>query len=106
MTRVLLFDADPNHAEGVALSLRAAACEVAVCCDLASTLRTLRSAVFDVLILAICTAQEWERNIDLVQELVGHKPSSPEVICLSRRYCGPQQRLEMERKGVRLVHER
>jgi hypothetical protein len=105
MTRVLLFDSDPNHADDVVRSLRGS-CQVIVCCSFASTLTALRNAGFDILILAGLGAQDWKRGIDSVQEAVGRQRSSPRVICLSRTYRGPQERLEIERKGGRLVYER
>ena len=106
MTRLILFDPDLNHAECVKSSLRAATFEIAVCRDLAETLRALGSAVFDILILASCNAQECRHNIDLIQRMIGGKPSSPQIIWLSPTYRGPEERLEIERKGVRLVYER
>jgi DNA-binding response OmpR family regulator len=106
MTRVLLFDPDLNHAEGITRSLQTSTCEVLVRCDLASTLRALRRDAFDILILASGGGQEWKRSIAPIQEMLGHKPSSPQIIWLSRTYRGPQEKLELERKGVRLVYER
>ena len=106
MTCLLILDPDPHHAQGLSRSLQTTTREVTVCCDLAGTLRALANARFDILILAIADAQELRRAIDTIQNAIGNKSDSPPVICLSRTYCGPRDRLEAERRGVRLVYER
>jgi DNA-binding response OmpR family regulator len=103
---VLLLDSDLNHAEGLTRSLHAAAYAVTACSDIRSTLHALSHRNFDILIVSSYHAGEWKTYIDHIQKITRTKHDPPRVVMLARVYRGPQERLDAERRGVRLVYER
>ena len=106
MTRMLLLDSDLNHAEVLTRSLHAAAYAVTPCSDIRSTLHALSHCDFDILIVSSYRAGEWKTYIDHLQKITRKKQDPPRVVVLARVYRGPQERLDAERRGVRLVYER
>ena len=106
MTVMLLLDSDPDHAEALTRLLHAAAYTVTACPDIRSTLHTLSHCDFDILIVSSYRAGEWKTYIDHIQKIIRKKQDPPRVVVLARVYRGPQERLDAERRGVRLVYER
>jgi CheY-like chemotaxis protein len=103
---VLLLDSDPSHAEGLTHSLHAAAFAVTACSDIRSVLHNLSHCDFDILIVSSFRAGDWKTYVNQIQKIARKKRDTPRVVVLARVYRGPQERLDAERKGVRLVYER
>lgn len=103
---ILLLDPDLTHAEGLTRELHTAAYIVTACADIRSVLRCLSHCDFEIVIVSSARADDWKSCIDPIQKTIRKKGDSPRVVVLARVYRGPQERLEAERKGVRLVYER
>ncbi len=106
MTHLILFDTNVSHAETVMRSLQGFAYAVTSVSDVRSMLNALRHADFDILILCSCHEGEWKQYLDQARTITATRQRPPRVICLARVYRGPQERLDAEQRGVRLVYER
>lgn len=104
--RVLLLDSDPNHAEELMRSLQSFGYVVTTCSDIRSVLRSLSNSEFDILIVSSNRPSEWRTSITQIHKITRTKRYSSRVLCLARVYRGPQERLDAERLGVRLIYER
>lgn len=62
------------------------------------------SAVFDIVVLEFSANRpsNWE-VLGAISEAIAMGPVRPVIICVSNRNWGPEVRLEVERKGARLV---
>jgi CheY-like chemotaxis protein len=103
---VLLLDSDLNHADVLTRSLHGAGYVVTTRSDIRSTLHTLGHCDFHIVILSSYRADEWKSYIDHILKITRKKKDPPHVVVLVRVYRGPKERLDAERKGVRLVYER
>ncbi len=103
MPRILLLDPDTTHARALALALERHRYSVAICSAKRDALNELKRdhACFDVMILDLSAnrPEEWA-VLDEIRQLSG---LSVAVLCLSEIYRGPRMKLEVERKGARLV---
>lgn len=103
---ILLLDPDLTHAEGLIHDLHNAAFIVTACTDIRGVLKYLNDCDFEILIVSSTRAGDWKPSIRLIQKTTRTKREPPHVVVFARVYRGPQERLEAERKGVRLVYER
>jgi hypothetical protein len=104
--RILLLDPDVTHAEGLTHDLHNAAYIVTACADIRGVLKYLNDCDFEILVVSSIRAGDWKPSISLIAKATRTKREPPHVVVLARVYRGPQERLEAERKGVRLVYER
>lgn len=109
MERVLLIDSDEDHARTLALFLERHRYAVTVSTSKGNAFRPLERNCeeFDVVILDMSAnrPQDW-RTFDQIRTLPRMTTVRPMILCLSRVYRGPGMKLEIERKGARLVYER
>ena len=104
--RILLFDSDSIHAEPLANLLKASRYAVTWSSDILTALNELRRSNFKILIISSRRPGEWKTHIDRILQVTSEKLCATTIVCLARKYGGPQERLEAERRGVRLVYER
>ena len=104
--RVLLLDSDPNHAEELTHSLRALGCFVTTHSEIHNALQCLSNSYIDILIVSSNRPSEWKSYITRIHKITRTKRYPSRVLCLARVYRGPQERLDAERLGVRLIYER
>jgi len=105
MTRILLFDPDVAHAEALAMLLRGSGREVICCSDQRMLARRLRERTFDAVILYSYRSGDWKLHLAEIWSFGKALLAQPAVICFARGYRGPQERVEAEQRGVRLVYE-
>jgi hypothetical protein len=105
MTRILLFDTEIHHAEALASSLRGPAREVTCCSNPRIMTGLLREKTFDAVILYSYRSGDWKLQLGTIRNSGEARSTQPAVICFARGYRGPQERLDAERKGIRLVYE-
>lgn len=109
MERVLLIDSDEDHARALALFLERHRYAVTVCTSQGNAFRPSERncAEFDVVILDMSAngPNDW-KTFDQVRSLPRMTATRPMILCVSRVYRGPGMKLEIERKGARLVYER
>lgn len=103
---VLLLDSDPNHAERLGLSLQSLGYVVTICPEIHNVLRALSNSDFNILIVSSNRPGEWRTYITRIHKITRTKRYSPPVLYVARVYRGPQERLDVERLGVRLIYER
>lgn len=103
---VLLLDCDLEHSEVLTRSLHAAGYVVTAYSDIRSTLHALNHCDFHIVIVSRSRADEWKAYIDHILKITRKKKDPPRVVVLMRVYRGPKERLDAERKGVRLIYER
>ncbi len=104
---VLLLDSDPNHAEELTRSLQALGYGVTTRSDIISVLHGLSNSDFDILIVSSNRPGEWKTYVTRIHKTTRRaKRFPPRILCLARVYRGPQERLDAERLGVRLIYER
>jgi|SRR5579859_7876260 len=107
--RVLLLDYDQAHATALTIALEQRKFQVTGCTTKQDTLRELRShpSGFDVVMLDVSfnRPEDWEL-FDDVRGLIRENDRLVMVLCFSRVDLGPKPRLQIERKGGRLVYER
>jgi PleD family two-component response regulator len=106
-TRILLLDHDQTQALTLALQQRNF--QVTHCTAKHEILRELRSnpSGFDVVMLdfSFNRPEDWEL-FDSVRRLLWKTDHLAMILCFSRVYLGPRVRLQIERKGGRLVYVR
>ena len=105
MTRILLVDPDVHHAEALARSLRGLGREITCCSNQQTVTRLMREKSFDAVILYSYRSGDWKSQLGEIQRSGVPHMVQPAVICFARGYRGPEERLDAERKGIRLVYE-
>src|SRR5580704_17356594 len=106
MARILLFDPDENHAKTVVSALEGSGHKVSVCASKHEAFNRVRIAQFNVIILDFSNRPEdWDFLGRVCSWTVASVPK-PGILCLARSNWGPGVKLQVERKGARLVYER
>jgi CheY-like chemotaxis protein len=107
--RVLMVDHDKTHAAELRLALERHHFQVTQYADKEAVLRELRRNVaeFDVVMLdlSLHRAEDFEL-FDRVRQLLWAADHLALILCFSRVNLGPRMRLQIERRGGRLVYER
>jgi DNA-binding NtrC family response regulator len=108
MARILLFDPDENHAKTVVSALESTGHKLTLCRGREEAFNqfSARLAEFNVIILDFSNRPE---DWDLLNKLHGLTVKcvpKPGILCLARSNWGSGVKLQVERKGARLLYER
>jgi DNA-binding NtrC family response regulator len=107
MASILVVDADLDHASALSGALEEHRHQVETCESIDDLLGRLKKFgdFVDVIILVVFSnrPEDWE-TLDFIPQLTTGD-TKRKVLCLSRKYSGPQLRLAAERRGARLVYE-
>lgn len=109
MARVLLItDSDESHAKAVVSALESRSHRVTVLAKRRDILNHLgaKLAQFSVVILELSNRPEDWGLLDEVRKLTVACVPKPGILCLSKNNLGPRVKLQVERKGARIVYER
>lgn len=102
-------DSNENHAEMLTRSLERHGHSVTRCRTDRDLLRYLakHGERFEVVILDLSANRpgDW-KALDQIRRLCAMHVTRPTVLCISRTYRGPRTKLDVERRGARLVYER
>ena len=107
MARLLLFDPDERHAKTVVSALESQSHKLTVCASRRETLGHIKTklAKFKVIILDFSNRpDDWE-FLDRVCRLTITCVPKPGLLCLARTNWGPHVRLQVERKGAKILYE-
>ena len=104
MARILLVDSDEGHAKTVVSALESQRHKLTVHACRQEALSNLTQ--FAVIILDFANRPEDWKFLDRVYQMTIACVPKPGILCLARNNLGPGVRLQVERKGARLVYER
>lgn len=109
MARILVYYPDECHARSLVAELKPRRFYLEAFHDSEELLVRLkqRGSEFDILILGM--TNDGQRELQLLDACCEEKMDSApnlNILCVSRIYHGPHLRLEVERRGARLVYER
>jgi CheY-like chemotaxis protein len=106
MAKVLLFGLEGTDARKLAPRLALQGYSITECADRLDVLSRFekRPVDCDVVLLDISynRPKDWEL-LDVLCRLRAVDSLRPTIVCISRTYRGPQMRMEVERRGARLV---
>lgn len=107
MPRLLLVDADAEHADSIMRALRSRLCTVSLCNSVENGTAVIAQRTFDAVIVSLFRAQGWDFLVDRIRHAALRTSQPPQVICLLRGpYRGPAEKVHAARKGFRVVYER
>jgi DNA-binding NtrC family response regulator len=107
MARIILIDSDESHAKTVASALARRDHQLTVYANARDLFRRLSDEhiQFTVVILNFSNRPEDWDSLDKLRKLTLMCVPRPGILCLSRSKWGTDVRLQVERKGARLVYE-
>jgi DNA-binding NtrC family response regulator len=107
MGRVLLLDADQNHATAIAWALRSISCQTTTSSNLQSVLSFLEMQKFDVVVVVTTPGPNWNVAVEAIRYATNHMTELPQIVCMLRGpYRGPAERVYAARKGFKVIYER
>jgi hypothetical protein len=106
MEQILLLDANPEHAQRVALALRAIHCQTIVRANLQSAVEVLHLKSVEGVILTPSSRNNWQTEIETLRGALNFMDEPPWIVCLlSGPYRGSDDRVYAARKGFSVVYE-
>jgi CheY-like chemotaxis protein len=106
MAKILVVGSETEDTKRLLARLALHGYTITECADSVSGLSRFDKRVtdFDVVLFDISRdrPEDWEM-LDTLSALRIGAPMQPSIICASRTYRGPRMRLEVERRGARLV---
>jgi DNA-binding NtrC family response regulator len=107
MGRVLLLDADQDHATAIAWALRNISCQTTTSSNLRSVLSFLQTQKFEVVVVVTTPGPNWNVAVETILYATTHMTELPQVVCMLRGpYRGPNERVYAARKGFRVIYEK
>lgn len=105
MVRMLLFDRHFSHAVALLRALKNSGYEATLCRDTTSLSHELATSTYEVVIVSSNEMGDWKEPVVHIQRTTCVGICQPAIICYAHSYNGPQERLDAEKKGVRLIYE-
>lgn len=109
MAHILLLDPDEEHARALAAELKRYGHSVAIYADMQVILNDMKRDTVEVDVVIVDLTSDrpevWEA-LDQIWRLTWKRAETLMVLCISRVYRGPRMKLEVERRGARMVYER